>query len=300
MHAGTRALAVDGAGPPRVRLVTMALLRSTQRFAGSLLLLSACGSSPAGTTVALGTPGPGEPGVTGERGGDRGPATIACGKASCSAPQQVCCAGDAPKCTTAPPPDPEPLKYLSAVGEACGAEDGSFAGFAGCDDSGDCPAGQRCCEQWVASGQNGYLACSASCDIREVCVEGRPCSKSGAACVDGTCAMPPEKRHCGAATCTREKPFCCGADEASAVCSTSAQCEDDGKRRFECASPRDCIEGACQRNVMGNTYCTLLVDVANAGLVCERDADCDDSICMGSPGKGRCDVAEKACVCDAP
>ncbi len=273
--------------PLRLSLATLLPLAS----------LSACSASaPEPGAVTLDPPGA-TGGVAVARAS--GPATMACGKATCSLPEQVCCGDD--RCAAAPAaPKADAMAYVQAVSEVCTAGGRPFTGFGACDDSGDCARGLRCCEQFTGSGESGYVACSDRCYVREVCVEGKACTKPGSACVGGTCGMAPERRRCGSGTCSRERPYCCGDGEKEPACSTSAECSADGMRHFECSSSRDCIEGACQRNVMGDVYCTLLVDIANAALVCEKDSDCDDSICMGSPGKGRCDTEEKSCVCDSP
>ena len=49
--------------------------------------------------------------------------------------------------------------------------------------------------------------------------------------------------------------------------------------------------------MMGGTYCTLLLDVMNAGIACEKDVDCDAAICLGNPGKGACNKDDKVCEC---
>lgn len=50
---------------------------------------------------------------------------------------------------------------------------------------------------------------------------------------------------------------------------------------------------------MNAQYCTGLIDIANAALLCLEDDDCAGLLCAGAAGKDRCDV-DGSCVCDGP
>jgi hypothetical protein len=54
-----------------------------------------------------------------------------------------------------------------------------------------------------------------------------------------------------------------------------------------CAKAADCAAGQfCQTYGM-HSWCTRVVDIANASVLCASDADCPKDVCAFSNGKGR-------------
>ena len=144
------------------------------------------------------------------------------GRETCTAPEQVCCYGDTPKCLVAPPFSAPAvpagtteeatqellgraaMDHRGAVASACEKSVGSYDGHAACDDSTDCAEGTRCCEQYISSGAPSFSECAASCDVSEICRTDAQCRIPGAACLDGSCRQAPEKVKCGKGFCSKD------------------------------------------------------------------------------------------------
>lgn len=190
----------------------------------------------------------------------------------------------------------------------------SLSDLAYCDDSSDCPANQVCCSNWGPGSGNSHSLCvpaardkSNVCELSEPCVEGQPCATASTHCHRGSCELDNPRVRCAGVVCEGATPVCCTTDpDKPPRCAAADQCEakpDSGPfpRANECSGPSSCPKGmVCQRNIM-STYCSGMVDGANARLVCETDKDCPKDHCTvwGGKGKPKCvfDTDFSYCTC---
>lgn len=254
---------------------------------GSLFL--ACSPAPPGGAVVSPTPVTpvGEASRTGR---------ITCGSGECSAPSEICCMAESPRCipTPDPPPIPKGSEYnarfivASQRWRACGRQD-----FRACDDAGDCAAGETCCAERELESDGVPIwhgVCSplragkVSCSYAELCSDDDPtCVRKGNVCRGD----PGEPRNeCAATPQARRKPLC-----GSAPCQDGMTCVETGGKRA-------CVQGES------------LDPWKYAVIECDRGRDCgEDESCFTNPQRAghRCDwdlqgidaMSEQA-LCDAP
>lgn len=229
----------------------------------------------------------------------REPGAIHCGKQTCRAGSEMCCEyGSGNWCAKLPPgPDPLGLRTgslfphgVDVLDKACAPPPSTQAfEYATCDDSADCPSGQRCCTQFGrGGGELSWSVCIPIGDKKETC-DSEPCRK-------GTCRGP--LKHCswwqGMRVCVaRPAHMRCGRKRCS---SRKWACEVSGKTQrcvapgpgqlpedsalFECLRPKDCPKGTmCCESMAGGSRCTEFCDPCMSGLACETNTDCPSPDC---------------------
>ena len=241
------------------------------------------------------------PASAGRRAGAQ--SSLACGSSACRLGAQVCCLTEAPTCAEHPtrvaPHGPYAEGDLLALLAACSNVSNTDAPALLCAGSSDCTRGQTCCEQYTYSGGPYVAHCANRCDIAEVCRADADCVTPDSVCVNQRCRALPTAFTCGAERCTRERPVCCEGEEVM-TCGAVGSCEALGARSVTCRGPGDCRGGQhCQSNVVGQQYCSWLLDPAMATLVCNNDSDCEAQACatMGLTGNSTCDRAQHRCSC---
>jgi hypothetical protein len=233
------------------------------------------------------------------------PGTFRCGETACRAGKETCCSdGTTHGCVATVAPGPEDkAQYLATQMMACNALklENAFQSVVRCEDASDCGKDETCCEEWLFSGAYAMVCKplrggAPACGIAEGCRT--TCRSKGAECHAGACRKPLDEVRCGAGRCQGDKPACCGETPA---CHTEAECSASGVGpRYQCASPRDCIDSEhCARSIMG-TSCTRLWDVANTETVCDTVKDCPEEGCLVTRAKIRCEGAAdglRTCTC---
>lgn len=237
------------------------------------------------------------------------PGAIHCGKHTCRAGSETCCEyGNGDWCAKLPPgPDPLGLRTgrvythgLNVLDKACAPPPNTQAfRYATCDDSADCPSGQRCCTGYTpGGGELSWSVCVPIGSKKETC-DSEPCRK-------GTCRGP--LKHCswweGSRVCVaRPAHMRCGKKKCSAkqwACEVSGKTQrcvapgpgalPDDATLFECLRPKDCPKGTvCCESMAKGAWCTEFCDECMSGLACDTDANCP------SPD---CGVKHRRCVAD--
>ncbi len=242
---------------------------------------------------------------------------IRCGTATCDATDQVCCnIGDVEDCAPRVHENPgqSSAERVEPLVKSCQLHvqsQFSLDAVILCDDSTDCPDGYVCCSQWLWSGA-ALLACvpaspsgSLVCDFHERCVH-ETCRTRGTHCVRSECRLADGQVACGSAKCGPGTTCCQRGFESAPVCEPSCEPANDDERvfEFECSRSQHCPPGAtCQAGLFGS-YCSGLVDTANAVTLCESDDDCAPDGCawLGKTSPPRCKEGQrtgfKSCDCD--
>lgn len=243
-----------------------------------------------GGTDKLATVGPAGTGAVGIFG------SIQCGNTSCNAATHTCCTWglNSGQCIDRldMPEGSFDLEFQTPLYESCEQRSGATTALTGiflCDDSADCAKGQVCCEQSLGGGVALNVCLSNSqtgqavCDYHERCT-GETCRTTGTHCVKNECRLANVSLKCAGKRCTSSAPFCCQRKQGvPPTCESNCEEVDtnDHAWEFECATSRDCPPGAlCQGKLFGS-YCGTLLDVANAMILCESNADCPRDACVG-------------------
>jgi hypothetical protein len=231
------------------------------------------------------------------------PGTFRCGTAACVVGKESCCTdGAVDTCVpTVPPGEGDKVQLLASQIEVCGEAHlpHAISGIKRCGDAADCRKAEACCVELMFSGATATVckpvprSGASPCGIEEACTSS--CKAKGAACVEGVCQKPVAALRCDGATCSADKPVCCGSPPK---CRTAAECPDPP--RYACSGPRDCLAGEhCASSVIG-TRCTRLMDAANTEVVCDVDRDCPRDACDGR-ARARCAASPglwfKTCAC---
>ncbi len=269
-------------------------------------------SGPESVAAVASAPGP--------RGPRFVPGTIRCNEKLCKAGKEVCCAyGDEVGCAARVPMGTGRMleQKLEPQHRACTEQVSSkysMSSVSYCDDSSDCGANEVCCVNWGPGSGNSHAICvpaardrSNVCELSESCVEGQPCAIANTHCEGGACVLDNARVRCSGVVCEGATPVCCTLEpETAPVCSSADKCRptpDSGPfpTANECSGPSSCPRGMlCQRNLF-HSYCSGMLDGANARLVCETDKDCPADHCKmwGGKGKPKCvfDTDFSYCTC---
>ena len=209
--------------------------------------------------------------------------TLVCGNKLCRVDHEVCC-GNRWQGTCGPlvvKPTGGTPQELGPQFEACRGETPTF-----CDDSSDCGPRERCCEEWFTSDRDVTVCKAGGCELHELCVPERPCRTPRTSCVSGVCRGTGARIPCGAVTCQGKTPLCC-VDEVHGTRTCGARCESGNA--IACTHRADCPPGNWCQGYGGRTWCTGMVDIANASVLCAADSDCPEGLCTWSGGgKPRC------------
>lgn len=235
-------------------------------------------------------------GGTIRRTGPTTPGKVQCGAetATCDVATQVCCL-DPQKALTTAACAPKPAGTEGAG--PCIERQLPVTMF--CDDSSDCPAGQGCCIQDLASGDvsaHVYECAPYPCNLSEVCIPGGTCSHAGFTCSDDgdlffgdTCTRSEMTSRCAAGTCSGKAGMCCwnAKTKASRCVEAPEQCMplDQDPDKIEtvalgCTSQDDCGGYPCAMGPLGNPFpifrCTSQWAAGDMGwtILCRNDADC--------------------------
>jgi hypothetical protein len=213
-----------------------------------------------------------------------GEPAIACGDETCRAEDEVCC--------------PSSTCEKRVVSKNAGGfeELGPQLRICGgppkfCGDSSQCETDDLCCLSYFASDADIVRCNPGSCDYAEVCSEGHACKTPRTSCIGGTCRR--NDVLCGNTKCDGATPNCC-FDEGKLVC--AADCKG---RSIACTKTADCPGTTKCQASGGRTYCSGVVDIANAQQVCTSDAECKAlDICgFSRPSKPFCDKGRPYRVC---
>lgn len=234
------------------------------------------------------------------------PGLVPCGRdgARCDIATELCCNNPA-KGTG---------ECMARSAGAASAEDecwktGRYPVTLTCDEASDCPQGQACCIQDLASGEpSAYRSECAPlpCNVAEICVPGAPCAGRGRVCrqdaetgeAGGRCALESPGSACGDRRCEGTSPVCCwDVARATGRCVGDAteclQPDAQGTATaeavvLECSSGEDCGGYPCAHSgvsVPGVIYaCTSRWAAGDMGftILCRTARDCPEY-----PGRAR-------------
>jgi len=240
---------------------------------------------------------------------------IACGKESCDATRQACCAFSGTYGCAPLKPVALTAEGLAPMINSCMENvqsEYSFDTLMLCGDSTDCPTGEVCCSQWLWSGAS-LLACLPAsetgdlvCDYHERC-SGDTCRTRDTHCVKNECRRVDVLVTCNGVACTADRPVCCQRSiTAAPTCERDCEpaSEEDRVFEFECSRSAHCPAGASCMSGMFGSYCAKSLDFANAVMLCESDADCMPDGCewLGKKTPPKCKGEQregfKSCSCD--
>ncbi len=196
--------------------------------------------------------------------------TIRCGAESCDVATQKCCMGKPSRCL--------PRTAAKGDSETYCELDGGVTGAIGCDESSDCPDGQRCC--WnAADSENSFTGCAKACDLGVACRVDSDCPKEfvcGNQGQDqpGQCRVAKPQSPCGSELCRGDTPVCCyePTNKNHRCVANDGSCRGGEVPAFAagCATARDCGGEFCC--VFYQSYCAA--SCINSQLACENNADC--------------------------
>lgn len=237
-------------------------------------------SSPPAAALIPPPDSSGEPGAARQRppregapGSTKG--TIACGKARCRPPGQVC------------ELDEESFDWRCIRPEDAGTEDGPGR-YLACDDGTDCPAGETCCVLFERNSLD-YSACVKRADVDRACAA-ELCLRDGARCPAGraceplprsstlACLAPVGPATCaGDKPCPKDKPICVGGPQGLSCVSrgTPEFLAAKPERRWECTRQSDCHAGDVCGYVWGETeheietYCGKYSPGYSGSMLCD-------------------------------
>jgi hypothetical protein len=221
------------------------------------------------------------------------PGKVQCDTTICDSATEVCCfAGGAGRCVAKPPPGFEgvsPCCAASATGSC-----GEFTVERTCDETADCPSGERCCGGYQGEGSFRSERCEAKCR-EERCLPGSTCG-NGNTCpanereLGSYCPLRTKAPRCGASVCAANEVCCWNREGDHGRC--AAQCESGVETTFECTSPAQCDGLQCNRvNVHPHHRCGG--NGFELAILCDKLADCPKHMSSlgwqdGSPRAVRC------------
>jgi hypothetical protein len=211
------------------------------------------------------------------------PGKVQCGREDCDLSTELCC-GDS---------EIGYCEQKAAKKPQCGL----MADQRLCDETADCPKGQRCCQ--ITSADDTCMTsgktictpkkCGQTLEVsNEVCLPGSTCA-SGACIVasgkrEGSCPLDANALRCGAATCKVGEACCWDPVRRTGSCAAGDTCPTAGaSHRFTCLRPSDCGPGLECFNGSGTVTfsdyhcgrvrCSSTALVAGP-MLCESVADC--------------------------
>jgi len=120
-----------------------------------------------------------------------------------------------------------------------------------CDETADCPRGQRCCLSFDNHEEGkpwGYECSMNPCTATERCMPGGACShgyQCNADALEGTCKRVNPGTACGKAKCPAATPVCCWDAGTKTGACVADECRTLQETRLTCASPSDCEGQVC-------------------------------------------------------
>ncbi len=232
------------------------------------------------------------------------PGLVQCESVDCPRDRQVCCAGGTSgRCVDRTPDAAASCKEGEQIRE--------------CDESSDCPTGERCCRRFSfdseCQSRERWSCVAGSCgtfsdSTAELCLRGSTCASGPCRAregvvgwpLEGFCPLEGPELACGGTRCKSGEACCWNAATNEGRCTSDGTCGTDAFdpkkpfRLFTCERPSDCGPGfecfntsgldSHEEYLCGHTQCHPLTVVLGP-VLCEKPADCPKTMLRGDPPK---------------